>query len=541
MLTQDYEALGEHYTTAIMPAGVRKPKQKASVEGTVGKIATAIIAKLRNEVFYSFPDLKAAVSKKLYEFNHDDFQKREGSRYEAYLEEKEFMHPLPAIPYEIATWVYGRSVNIDYHVVFEYNRYSCPYQYAKKKVDLRVTDTKVEIYSGSNRIATHNRFAAGRKNQYSTHPEDMPEKFKFTPWNEERIQKWASSIGTYTGEVVERIFQTVVIKEQGFNPVLAVLRLSNKYSEARLEAACEFAITSGIRKPVTIILIPFWLPIKTRYIWKAEKRKRILELLWGILEAVAIMREVVAMINDETKRKLRELNMSEIITGLEIQQSEPDTLAWSFDDRIQRLVDYVYQEKYNSRIQRLIKSAKLRFPQADMHGIYYDGRGLNKSLLKDLFRCQYIGCHQSIVLQGPTGSGKTYLACALAKQACLGQIKARYIRLPDLLMEYGDASVIHGKQTRLLASYSKIPLLVIDEWLVSDMSDSELYFLFELFERRSDTTSTIFCTQYRQEDWVTRLNESVQAEAIVDRYAHTSFWIEMGSMNMREYCAKHKI
>lgn len=248
------------------------------------------------------------------------------------------------------------------------------------------------------------------------------------------------------------------------------------------------------------------------------------------------------MINDETKRKLRELNMSEIIEGLEIQQSEPDTLAWSFDDRIQRLVDYVYQEKYNSRIQRLIKSARLRFPQADMlHSIYYDGRGLNGSLLKELFQCQYISRHQSIVLQGPTGSGKTYLACALAKQACLGQIKARYIRLPDLLMEYGDAAIIQGKQKRLLASYSKIPLLVIDEWLVSDMSDSELYFLFELFERRSDTTSTIFCTQYRQEDWVTRLNESVQAEAIVDRYAHTSFWIEMGSMNMREYCAKHKI
>lgn len=162
------------------------------------------------------------------------------------------------------------------------------------------------------------------------------------------------------------------------------------------------------------------------------------------------------MINDETKRKLCELNMSEIINGLEIQQSEPDTLAWSFDDRIQQLVDYVYQEKYNSRIQRLIKSARLRFPQADMHGVYYDGRGLNKSLLKDLFQCQHIDCHQSIVLQGPTGSGKTYLAYALAKQACLGQIKARYIRLPDLLMEYGDASIIQGKQKRLLASYSYI-------------------------------------------------------------------------------------
>lgn len=249
ILTQDYEALGEHYTTAIMPAGVRKPKQKASVEGNVGKIATAIIAKLRNEVFYSFEDLKAAVRKKLYKYNHENFQKREGSRYESYLDEKEYLHPLPAIPYEIATWIYGRCVNIDYHVVFEYNRYSCPYQYAKKKVDLRVTDMKVEIYSGSNRIATHSRFAAGRKNQYSTHIEDMPEKFKFTPWNEERIQKWASSIGKYTGEVIERIFEGVVIKEQGFNPALAVLRLSNKYSEARLEAACEFAIINGIKKP----------------------------------------------------------------------------------------------------------------------------------------------------------------------------------------------------------------------------------------------------------------------------------------------------
>lgn len=247
------------------------------------------------------------------------------------------------------------------------------------------------------------------------------------------------------------------------------------------------------------------------------------------------------MINDETKRKLRELNLTEVVSGLEIQQTEPDTLAWSFDERMQRLVDYVYQEKYNSKIQRMIKAARLRFPQADMHSIHYDGRGLDKALIKDLFTCQYIGQHQSIILQGPTGSGKTYLACALAKQACLRQIRARYTRLPDLLMEYGDATIVQGRQRRLLASYSKIPLLVIDEWLVSDLSDSEIYFLFELFERRSDTTSTVFCTQYRKEDWLKRLNESVQAEAMVDRYAHTSFWIEMGATNMREYCAKHKL
>ena len=250
--------------------------------------------------------------------------------------------------------------------------------------------------------------------------------------------------------------------------------------------------------------------------------------------------EVVPVINDESKRKLRELNMSELIDALEIQQLEPATLKLKFDDRMQRAIDYLYQEKYNNRIQRMIKSARLRFPQADIHDIYYDGRGLDKQLLDDLFSCQYISYHQSIILQGFTGSGKTYLACALGKQACLNQIKTKYVRLPDLLMEYGDASLITGHQKKLLTKYGKIPLLIIDEWLVSDISDSELYFLFELMERRSDCTATIFCTQYKKEDWIIRLGEGVQAEAIVDRYAHTAFWIETGTMNMREYCAKTK-
>ena len=247
------------------------------------------------------------------------------------------------------------------------------------------------------------------------------------------------------------------------------------------------------------------------------------------------------MINDETKRKLRELNMQELVNGLETQQAEPAVVSLTFDERIQRVVDYVYQEKYNSKIQRLIRSAKLRFPQADIHSLYYDGRDLDKNLLAELFTCQYMDSHQSIILQGPTGSGKTYLSCALGKQACLQQTKTRYVRFPDLLVEYGDASLVQGQQKKVITKYGKIPLLIIDEWLVSDISDSELYFLFELMERRSDSTSTIFCTQYRKDDWIKRMGEGIQAEAIVDRYAYSAYWIETGNMNMREYCAKNKV
>lgn len=250
ILTDDYAALGSHYMTALMPAGVRKPKQKPSVEGTVGKIATAIIARCRNDVYYSFADLKKSVSDKLYKFNHEPFQKREGSRYEALLEEREFLRPVPDTPYEVAEWVYGRAVNLDFHVVYKKNRYSCPYQYAKKKVDLKVTDQTIEIYCKGERLTTHNRFPDYMKNRYSTHPEDMPPAFRnIVEWDDDRIRNWASSIGKSTRTVIDRIFDSVGIKEQGYNPCLAVLRLSRMYTDARLETACELAVGRGIKVP----------------------------------------------------------------------------------------------------------------------------------------------------------------------------------------------------------------------------------------------------------------------------------------------------
>lgn len=249
ILNDNYEALGQHYFTAIMPAGVRKPKQKPSVEGTVGKIATAIIAKLRNEVFYSLEELKFSVSKELKEFNETPFQKREGSRTEIYQnEEKQYFHELPAIPYDISDWYYSRSVNLDCHVIYAKNRYSCPYQYVGKKVDLKVTETSLEIYYRDKRIATHNKLPDYVSNKYSTHEEDMPDRFQKPEWDDTRIKNWAYSIGNNAGEVIDRIFANVKIKEQGYNSSLSVLRLSKTYSEARLETACELALTK-VRMP----------------------------------------------------------------------------------------------------------------------------------------------------------------------------------------------------------------------------------------------------------------------------------------------------
>ena len=243
VLNEKYEDLGNHYLSAIMPAGVRKPKQKASAEGTVGKIATAVIAKLRNETFHSLEQLKLAVARKLSVFNDAPFQKREGSRTEVFNEiERKHLRALPSTPYEIADWIRGHVVHLDCHVAYNTNRYSAPYTHVGKNVDLKVTDSLVEIYYKSERLCSHKKLPEYAKYKWSTAEEHMPDSFHDAKWDDERIKNWAYSIGVCTGEVVDRIFASVRVKEQGYNSALAALRLSKTYSSERLEVSCELAL-----------------------------------------------------------------------------------------------------------------------------------------------------------------------------------------------------------------------------------------------------------------------------------------------------------
>lgn len=243
VLNDAYEALGEHYMTAIMPAQVRKPKQKASAEGTVRDAATWVIAQLRNRTFTEFGDVQKAVRECLEAYNSHPFQKREGSREEVFREvEAAELRPLPSVPYEVSEWAYSRSVGLDFHVVYARNRYSVPWRYAGCKVDLKVGERTMEIYHGGERIATHKLFLPYDRNRYSTDPSHMPEGFDRPEWDDGRIRRWAGSIGPDCLAVIERLFGSVKIKEQAYNPALSVLKLSKKYGSDRLEAACGKAL-----------------------------------------------------------------------------------------------------------------------------------------------------------------------------------------------------------------------------------------------------------------------------------------------------------
>ena len=225
-INETYQEMAEHYGTAIIPARVRTPKDKPNAEGTVGNISTWITAALRKEQFFSLAELNRAIREKLEQFNQRLFQKKEGSRLDLFLEdEKPLLSPLPATRFELSDWKTA-TVQFNYHISVDGMLYSVPYEYIKKKVDVKVTDTTIEIFYNHNRIASHRRLK-GRPGQYSTITEHMPEDHqKYLEWNGDRFRKWAERIGINTYTVVNAILTSKRVEQQTYRSCMGLLKLT---------------------------------------------------------------------------------------------------------------------------------------------------------------------------------------------------------------------------------------------------------------------------------------------------------------------------
>ena len=215
VINKTYHEMAEHYGTAVIPAGVRQPRGKASVERAVGILSTWIIAALRNRKFFSLWELNEAMRQKLTDFNHKPFQKKPGSRESAFTEEKPFLIPLPPKPFELSTWKVA-TVQLNYHIAADKMNYSVPYEYIKYKVDVRLTQHMIEVFYKGNRIASHKRLY-GHSGQYSTVSEHMPENHRqYTQWNAERFIKWACDIGPNTLKTIKAIISSRKVEQQSY-------------------------------------------------------------------------------------------------------------------------------------------------------------------------------------------------------------------------------------------------------------------------------------------------------------------------------------
>ncbi|MEI6286674.1 MAG: IS21 family transposase [Bacillota bacterium] len=238
VINKTYQELAEHYGTAIIPARVGKPQDKPNVEGSVKGVSTWIIAAVRNLQFFSIHELNATIREKLTEFNARPFQKKPGSRYSVYLEEEQSrLLPLPSSPYELAIWKVA-TVQCNYHISLSHMHYSVPWEYIRHKVDVRVTRNVIEVFSDNQRICTHRRLQV-RSGQYSTTLEHMPKEHQqYLKWDSDRFRDWARKTGTNTLACVNAILTSRRIEQQGYRSCMALLKLAEKHSQERLEAAC---------------------------------------------------------------------------------------------------------------------------------------------------------------------------------------------------------------------------------------------------------------------------------------------------------------
>jgi transposase len=243
-LNPTYLEMATHYGVAIVPARVRKPKDKAKAEVGVQIVERWILAALRNHTFFSLTELNQTIQQLVLKLNQRPFKKLPGSRSELFQSlDKPALKALPLTSYVYAEWKLVR-VHIDYHVDIEGHYYSVPYRLAKQQLDARITENTIEVFKKGERVASHLR--SWLKGHHTTLDAHRPEAHRhYGDWSPERFISWAEKIGSATSQVITGALQERRHPEQGYRSCLGILRLAKAYSDARLEAACTRALLLG--------------------------------------------------------------------------------------------------------------------------------------------------------------------------------------------------------------------------------------------------------------------------------------------------------
>lgn len=234
------------------------------------------------------------------------------------------------------------------------------------------------------------------------------------------------------------------------------------------------------------------------------------------------------MLNENTTNKLHDMRLSVMASSFREQSMDNNFASMSFEERFGLLVDSEWTARKNNRLAKLIRNADYALPDACIENIeYHADRSLDKALITRLSSCNYIQeCHNIIIL-GATGSGKTYLSNAFGMTASRNFYTVKHVRIPDLLVELAIARG-EGTYRKIVAKYKQVSLLILDEWLLFPLKESEARDLLEIVEARHKRAATIFCSQFEVGGWHQKIGEPTIADAICDRIVHDSYTIVIG-------------
>lgn len=228
------------------------------------------------------------------------------------------------------------------------------------------------------------------------------------------------------------------------------------------------------------------------------------------------------MLTETTVTKLQEIHLSTMAKAFKEQMTDPAMSELSFEDRFGLIVDQEWTNRKNNHLKRLIQKANLAESGACVEDIDYGtDRNLDKAQITRLATCNYLIEHNNILLLGATGSGKTYLSCALGMAAARHFFTVKYVRLPELLTDLAIARV-NGTYRKVVQQYAKPVLLIVDEWLLYSLKESEARDLLEIADARYKKASTILCSQFDVPGWCDKIGDPLIADAICDRVVHNA-------------------
>ena len=534
-LTATFEAMATHYDTTILPTRPRKPRDKAKVEGAVLIVERWILARLRNQQFFSIEALNNTIAELLVVLNNKQMRRIGRSRKELFEEiERPALRLLPDTPFEYAEWKRAK-VHPDYHVEILRGFYSVPHKLIGRQVDVRLTHRIIEIFCNHERVAVHQR--RRDRGGHSTITQYMPKAHqRHAGMTHQTLVAQAARVGYHTALLVERLMRDRATPRAGFplgtggfEPTTPV---RNRQTGSSLSKGSDMrdgqiqirSIHPGIRSQQGT-RAPGTRTSST------EPRQYPRRNLLPVINKHQNRRE--RMLTHPTLNQMAALGMTGMAQAWKSLNEQDPGQSLDRNEWLGLMLDQEAASRADKRFANRLRNAKMRFPDACIEDISFAAnRGLDQRKILSLAQGDWIKAHEQIILTGQTGTGKTWLACAFGHQSARLDYSVFYVRVPRLFEDMAMAR-LDGRFPRMVDKLARVQLLILDDWGTHSLTDQRRLDLLELFEERYQRKSTIITAQLPVSAWHEMIGEPTIADAILDRIIHNAHRIELKGDSMR--------